>query len=128
MREAFIRASGGSLTRQDPKKAAPRAPKISTLETTRALIKGSPDIDTIAKVRGLAASTILTHLESLRAAGTVSAAEVAHLVGNIDPRAREAIHAALRKVGSEKLRPAYDQLHEAYPFDTIRLARLTFEE
>lgn len=92
----------------------------STYEVTAAMIRQQLPIGEIATRRGLAPSTIMSHLERLHRAGTDP---------NLDylrpGRVRLAvISAAFKQSGGWALTPVRELLGEEYSYDELRLARL----
>lgn len=122
----FIRACGGSLEAAAPRKAKEKA--LPTIEQTHLLLTKHARIEDIAKARSFSIGTILSHLEKLQAAGTLSEEEADRLLAHIDPAQVASITAALHATGGERLRPAYDALGGEIPFETIRLVRLSLKK
>lgn len=120
----FIRACGGrqGVGRRvtTPKKAG------STLDATYALLKSARSIGEIASKRGLAATTIVNHLEEIKLKGKIDAVrDFAHLER---PDRFEKMRKALEMVrdteGKILLSPARALLGDSYTYDDLRLARL----
>ena len=122
MHSNFIRACGGKPG-MGPKQKVVRIP---TLEATFALLKSARSIGEIAKKRGIAATTIVNHLEEIKLQGKIEAVrDLAHLQR---PERFETMRAALEAVRDPKgkvlLSPARALLDESYSYDELRLARL----
>jgi len=77
-------------------------------------------IANMAKARGLAQSTIISHIERLIISGVKLNIEY------LKPRQEiyEKIKAAFQHCGDEKLRPVFEYLKEEYDYETIKLTRI----
>lgn len=124
MHTNFIRACGGSIA--PVKRTREKFQKISTLEATKQLLLRKLSLAEIATSRGMAESTIATHLEELSAQKKISSPDLLHLRAGKEETLWK-IHEALRVVGAERLKPVFDYLGGRIPYETIRLARLLFE-
>ena len=92
----------------------------STYDQTRQLLQQGMSIKEIARVRGLAASTIAGHLNRL-----VRAGEKLDLGPLLPPQERfDKIRAALVETGGEYLSPAKEVLGDEYSYDEIRIVWL----
>lgn len=100
--------------------------KVDTFEETLRLFREGKSLEEIAEERGIQARTILGHIEELVVNGKLPVTEVMHLMP--ESAAIEEIHAALRSVEGDKLRPIFEHLGERYTWDQIRLARLLFKK
>lgn len=125
MQKKFVKAMGGAW--MGGKKAAPRQArgKSSGLpgrlaETLQAVRDGS-SLKSVAKERGLAVSTIVTHLEELAELGVLTGSDFIHLVPT---DALDEIHEAFREEPGDKLSPVFHALKGRYSFEVLRLARL----
>lgn len=136
MHAAFVKASGGrnpevvkkekaDLPAESLKPHRKKVPGGTESETLR-LFREGKSIEEIAEERGIQARTILGHIEELVEKGTLPVAEVMHLMP--EDEAIQEIHAALRAVEGDKLRPIFDYLGERYTWNQIRLARLLFKK
>jgi len=92
----------------------------STLAETRSLLEKKFSIEKIAAERGLAVSTILTHLERMKTEGVMP--DIAHLTP--PAAALAAMRAALRASENMRLAPAREALGEKYSYEELRVARL----
>ena len=100
----------------------PRAPRVvnqSYRETGR-LISDGASLDEVAEARGLAAATIIGHLERLLEEG--EEVDWAHLLPASDRRSE--IETVFEIVGDELLRPVFDELGGQFTYTEIRLTRL----
>ncbi len=91
-----------------------------TLSITSDLLNRKLTIVDMAKARGLAPSTILSHIERLIDSGAKVNLEY------LKPRQEifEKIKTAFQYCGGEKSRPVFEFLKEKYDYKTIRLVRL----
>jgi hypothetical protein len=129
MQKNFVKASGGewgAKTTPAARRAAvkQRAGKVK-LAQTLAAVRGAKNLAVAAKARGLAESTILTHLEKLASAGLLSSEDFRHLLPAAPDVAK--IKLALEEKGSDKLAPVFYALRGRYPYEAIRLARLEYD-
>ncbi|MBM4054347.1 MAG: DNA helicase RecQ [Planctomycetes bacterium] len=97
---------------------AEKQTRAPTIYTTLELCKNNLSLLEIARKRGLATSTISTHLEKLILAG-----ENVSLDKFVDPGKRQHIRAAIEKSGMEALSPVKEALGEGYSYDEIKLVR-----
>lgn len=122
----FVRASGGKIGRviTPPPKSKPRG---ATLDVTFALLKSGKSLHEIAKERSLMEGTILSHLEELQKTDRITS-------GDILPLARDKkeiiakIHDAFRSLGKSPMKPVFDHLKGSASYDTIRLARMLYDQ
>jgi hypothetical protein len=96
-------------------------------ERTLALLRSGKAIAEVATLLGRTEGTIVAHLESLRAIGKLAVRDIAHLAQGSE-EAIATIQGAFRALGTRKLSPVYRHFGGAYPYDTLRLARLLFNE
>jgi ATP-dependent exoDNAse (exonuclease V) alpha subunit len=127
MHDNFIRACGG-----DPKGGVSRekkygTPKLRTLDVTLALLQGGKSVAEIAKARGLAQTTILSHIFQLHAKGQIDHATVEPLISPALKRALPKINSAFKELGVERLTPVFQKLRGVYSYDDLRLARILIE-
>jgi hypothetical protein len=143
MHRQFVLANGGdwvaegsaeeadgearAATRRGPK--TPKPKKGDTLAATLALLDGNPNLAQMAEARGVSVNTVLDHLEKLRADGRLTDALLSRLVAaeGIGQSAIQKMRAAFAAASPEEgrlLRPAFDRLGGAYPFEHLRLARM----
>lgn len=123
MQKKFVKALGGAwFTGKAPKKTKDKKASLpGRLAETLQTVRDGKDLKSVAKERGLAMSTIVTHLEELSELGQLTRADFIHLLP-LD--ALDEIHEALRQEKSDKLSPVFHALSGRYPFEAIRLARL----
>lgn len=96
---------------------------IPTHIKTRTLVERGESVADIAKERGLAKATVLSHLEKLKEAGEEK------LIEYLKPGKDEldAIAVAFEKSGDRKLSPVHKLLKGKYTYEQLRLARLFLE-
>ena len=122
--EKFIMDCGGKIEVSiAPPILAPS--KTNTYAETLTLVKSGKTFKEIAAARSLTEDIIASHLEKLRASGDLSAQDVGRLAKIKDMKE---IHAAMRRLGAEALRPIFEYFEGSIPYDTLRLARLMFKE
>jgi ATP-dependent DNA helicase RecQ len=94
--------------------------KGSTYDATRELLAQGFSFDHIAKQRGFAISTIIGHVEKLRAAGEVISLD------HLQPSGKrfEQIKKAFLQTGSTALTPVRALLGDDFSYDELRLSRL----
>ncbi len=147
MHRQFVLASGGGWIPEGQEKEeeddsadgspAPRARKAKvakpkkgdTLAATLALAEDAPGLAKMAEARGISVNTILDHLEKLRAESRLPDELLARLVAaeGIGQSAVAKMRAAFAAASPEEgrlLRPAFEKLGGAYPFEHLRLARM----
>jgi DNA-binding MarR family transcriptional regulator len=132
MHERFVKAGGGTIPTEEAvasvKSGAERLKTESTYEQTLAALTPGVTVETLAKSRNLAISTVVGHLEYLSEDGKLTAAALESLIESY-PDAKEAkkdIYAAIKKHGVEKLKPLYEATDGVYEYMLIRLIRLLF--
>ena len=74
----------------------------------------------IAKTRGLAEDTIVSHIEKMSASG--QNLDIEYL--KPQPEIFDEIKTAFEKRGTETLSPVYEYLNGKYDYDIIRLVRI----
>lgn len=143
MHRQFVLASGGAWVPEgtaapeaeneaEPAKRSRRvgkAKKGDTLAATLALAEDAPGLAAMAEARGVSVNTVLDHLEKLRAEGRLPDATLSRLVAaeGIGQSALQKMRAAFASASPEEgrlLRPAFDRLGGAFPFEHLRLARM----
>lgn len=109
-----------------PKKPTPK----STYEQTREALEQTPDIEAVAKQRGLTSTTIISHIEQLCETGAYPRSAVASLLPAKPDwsKARAELFPIMEAQGIEKLRPIYDAANGAYDYPYLRLARLLYQD
>lgn len=127
MQKKFVKAMGGAFITEGSKQEAGSSKKNTVgslpgrLAETLQAVRDAKSLKEAAKARGLAVSTIVTHLEELSEIGKLTRADFAHLVPT---DAAGEIHEALAEVTGDKLSPVFHLLHGRHSFETIRLVRL----
>jgi len=95
-----------------------KQPKTSTVQTTLDLYKQRLTMHEIAKKRGLALSTISSHLEKLILDG-----EDVSVDSMVDPEKQQQIIQTLKELGVQALSPVKEKLGDKYSYEEIRLVR-----
>lgn len=131
MQKNFVIASGGKwhegkITKRvltnEPQK------KENTYEVTKVLIMKNLNADQIARERKMALSTIWTHVEKLVEDKDIERTHVEKLIPSsikwhdVYPDLKK----AFKTHGTEKLKPVYEALDEAYDYDIIRIGRILY--
>ena len=92
----------------------------STYQETKKLVLQQMPLEEMAQARGLAASTIVSHIEKLRSAGEEIEIDYLKL-----PREKfETIKAAFQKAGGMGLTPVKEMLGEDFSYEELGIARL----
>lgn len=124
LHDRFIIYSGGTLKKMKEKKSQDKKTKGSTYEETLVLFRAKKTIAEIAKARGMAQTTILSHIERLLAEEKISRADIMRFLTPALSRALPAIHAAFDACDTDKLTPVFEKLKSAHPWNDLRLARM----
>ncbi|MBM2835734.1 MAG: helicase RecQ [Candidatus Brocadiaceae bacterium] len=95
-----------------------KQPKASTVQTTLDLYKQRLTMHEIAKKRGLALSTISSHLERLILDG-----EDISVDSIVDPEKQQHIKKTLKELGMQAMSPVKEKLGDKYSYEEIRLVR-----
>ena len=125
--QSFIAQLGGKLKKVKggaKKDFANKERLTDTRDKTFALWQEGKRVEEIARVRGLAQSTIFSHLEELFMRGKLSSDEFRQLA---PPRLLEnlpKIDAAFQELGAERLSPVFEKLGGEYSYSDLRLARV----
>ena len=125
--QSFIAKCGGKLKKSKDgvnKDAGKEDRRTSTYDKTFALWREGKRVEEIARDRGLAQSTIFSHLEELFMRGKLSSDELRQLA---PPRLLEnlpKIDAAFQELGAERLSPVFEKLGGEYSYSDLRLARI----
>ena len=102
--------------------------KENTYEVTKMLVGKNLSAVEIARERKMALSTIWTHIEKLADEHELAREHIVSLIpssiawGDVYPH----IEKAFQKHGTEKLKPVFEELNEAYDYDLIRLGRILY--
>ena len=101
----------------------------STYEETLELLPHHDSLAAVAKARGLTEGTIINHLEWLLDTAAITEPDIAKFQPKptISPSVRAEIFTAFTEVGTEKLKPVYDNLGGQYDYITLRLLRLHYQ-
>jgi len=131
MQKNFITVQGGKWHEGKIEKrvlTSESLKKENTYVVTKELVSKNLNAMEIARERNMALSTVWTHIEKLADVREISHAQVSKLIpthlewGDVYPK----LHKAFSKHGTEKLKPIYEELNEAYDYDTIRLGRILY--
>ena len=128
LEDRFILACGGSLEAKPVVERKRAETPVPSHEITKELLLKHLPLRAVARERGLAVQTIVTHVEKLAAEKKIDPVrDLAHLkYGKED--VMDAVHDALRALGPVPLKSVYQKLQGRVPYDTIRIARLLFKE
>lgn len=131
MQKDFVSAAGGKWSNGDVGARAPREkapPKESTFAITKELVLKRMRADEIARERNMALSTIWTHIEKLAEERELAREHITRLIPSSVSweRIYPHIERAFAKHGTEKLKPVFEELNEAYDYDLIRLGRILY--
>jgi ATP-dependent DNA helicase PIF1 len=133
MHERFIKANGGKIPSIEDltnhtNKAVDRIKKESTYAETKNLMLAGKNIEQIAESRKLTTSTIAGHIESLVETEDLTDLELeTFLKSNSDFAIfKEELFKVFKKIGTEKLKPIFEELDGKYDYITIRLYRLLY--
>ncbi len=128
MHERFVKASGGKMPSKDAagtyKRTKTQTPQ-STYEETKKLFDQGLTIEAMAAKRGLTTATIISHIEYLIETNGITKAALRLLLEK-QPLFQESerdIQTAFSRVGTEALKPVYDELGGAYEYPMLRLVR-----
>ncbi|MFZ2252769.1 MAG: helix-turn-helix domain-containing protein [Minisyncoccia bacterium] len=131
MQKNFIAVHGGKWHEGEVVKRVRNAKmptKEDTFAVTKELVLKSLNASEIAKERNMALSTIWTHIEKLADEKEISHEHVTKLIPShvewtsVYPH----LSKAFKKHGTEKLKPIFEELNEAYDYDVIRLGRILY--
>ncbi len=130
MRENFIRACGGNLQAVEvPVRRERKAkPKGETYLKTFELWTEGKTMQEIADIRKLTPGTILGHIEKLYFDEKINEAQIGKLAAEELGDSLQIIQEAFREFGSDHLSSVFGKLRGKYPYDHLRLARLTYKE
>ena len=132
MQKKFVKAMGGAFMTESTKHEIRNSKQIKNsknktaglpgrLAETLQTVRDTKSLKEAAKSRGLALSTIVTHLEELAEVGKLTRTDFAHMVP-LD--IVDEIHEALAGTTGDKLSPVFHALNGRHSFETIRLVRL----
>lgn len=124
MQKKFVKALGGAwftgtVKKKGKSKAGAGIP--GRLAETLQAVRDSKTVKEVAKARGLAVSTVVTHLEELSELDMLSRSDFIHL---IPTDVLGEIHEALADATDEKLSPVFHALGGRHSFEAIRLTKL----
>ena len=128
MQKNFVKASDGKWTEKVEGRVKHTGVPVreNTYTVTKVLVEKRMSASEIAKERGMALSTIWSHIEKLADEKALAREDFLRLIPSPDewavvyPRMED----AFKKHGTEKLKPIYEELGEQYDYDTIRLGRI----
>ncbi len=121
--EDFIIRSGGQI--EVVKVGQVREKKIDTYAASLELLQSGLDVKSIAEKRGMTVGTIIKHLEKLFSNKKIDSQALQSLVP-IDDKKLPKIYQAFDMLGSEHLKPIFENFGGKYSYDEIRLARLLY--
>jgi len=133
MHERFVVAHGGKVPSDDEvgtvKSGSNRVQAESTYAVTKELLLEGRGVKDIAKLRNLTETTVWTHIERLVDDKELTADNIKHLEPtDIDwETARETLNSAMDGLGTERLKPIYEEAEEAYDYTLVRLARMQYK-
>lgn len=122
----FLTACGGTLTKTSSSKKVPanKKEKGVTYDKTLALINQGKNIEQIAKERGFAQATIISHLENLALKEKISRQQLLDLISQKLLLRIGEINQAFRDLDTDKLQPVFEKFAGEYSYNDLRLARL----
>ena len=130
MQKNFVNASGGKWAEkvEGRVKHAGVPVRENTYAVTKELVEKKMSAHDIAKERGMALSTIWAHIEKLAEDKEIGKKHIENLIPSesVWTVAYPHISKAFEKHGTEKLKPVFEELDEAYDYDLIRLGRLLY--
>ena len=131
MQKNFVVASGGKWHDGEVKGRSAHtslAPRENTVDVTRELLLKRMTASDIAKERKMALSTIWSHIERLADEQKIEREHVTKLIpSNVTwETVYPHLTRAFEKHGTEKLKPIFEELDEAYDYDLIRLGRILY--
>jgi DNA-binding NarL/FixJ family response regulator len=137
LQRQFVKAQGGAWFEPGSSKSEARNSKQNRstktesgmpgrLAETLSIVRDAHSLRDAAKERGLAVSTIVSHLEELQELGKLRKDDYTHLID--DPDALGEMQEAWKLVGGDKLTPIFKALHGKYSFEALRIARLTLHK
>nr|MBP9771108.1 helix-turn-helix domain-containing protein [Candidatus Gracilibacteria bacterium] len=131
MHERFVKANGGKLPSTEELKShtkgvVDRVKKESTQSETKRLLLEGKDLEKIAEERKLTVSTIAGHVEDLVTSGELKIEELENFLkqNKNHDRTVSDLFNTFEKVGTEKLKPIFEETKGKYDYITIRLYRL----
>lgn len=132
LQEQFVKARGKAMPPKNFTAAASDsrvASTTSTYELTRLSLADTGSVSATAKQRELATSTIIGHIETLRAADKLSGTDLERYLPHQPAwsKAKKVLFAAMNEHGTEKLKPLYEATEGKYDYHYLRLARLLYE-
>lgn len=131
MQKNFIAASGGKWHEGKIEKRVLNLEVLkrdNTFALTKELVLKKLSAADIAKERKMALSTIWSHIEKLADEKAIDHEQVSKLIpSHVEWHAvYPHLTKAFEKHGTEKLKPIYEELNEAYDYDVIRLGRILY--
>lgn len=130
LHEQFVLKCGGTMPQPgsvaERTSGFERAQKASTYEQTKQLLQSGKSIRAIAKERGMAETTIWSHVEKLVADDALGLSDIEHLQTDAYQTVASRLQSAMDTVGTEKLKPIYEACNEEIDYDLIRLGRILY--
>ena len=121
----FILACGGKLEESgfSPKNKI----KVDTYLQTLLLWRQGKSLAAIARQRGLAEGTIISHLEKLVKRNKIDKNDLSRLFSPELSKSLPKINAVFTELGFERLSPVFEKLAGRYSYDQLRLCRLALD-
>jgi len=134
MHQAFVRAMGGNLPSEaevieaGKNKPAARVKKESTYAITAGLIREGKSVKEIAKERKVAETTIWGHVEKLLEEGELKKENAIALLPKDESwdKIYTKLAKAMDAVGTDKLKPIFEECNEEIDYGTIRVGRILY--
>lgn len=131
MHENFTNACGGSLKKGAERKNKKKRDKSgrtkegpTTYEETLAFFKHGDNVSGIAEKRGLAWTTIISHLEKLYMDDKISKKDIEKIIPENIRKAMPEIEGVFKKNGDGKLLPVFEKFGGRYSYEDLRLVRM----
>jgi len=110
---------------QKNKKLSAQVKREDPAQATLALLKKGRSVEEISKARERKPSTIITHIEKLRAEKKITYTDVAHLSRGKEYEI-EIAFTAFEKIGTERIAPIFSKLGGRVSYDVLHLAKVLF--
>jgi len=129
MHERFVKANHGKIpTDKDvaESKEKIKIPQESTQTETKNLLKGNLSVKEVAEKRKFTISTIINHIETLTQGKELSFGELEDITkreSGWTKKAQTDIEVAIKKHGTDTLKPLHEETKGKYDYNLIRLVR-----
>lgn len=97
---------------------------IPTHLVTMQLLKNNLSIAAIAKERGVAISTVLSHIEKLKSMKLIDNDTILHLKDHLEKNEFDVIYAEFLQSSDGKLKSVYEKLNGKFSYERIQMVRL----